>query len=669
MSAAVIGALRVNLGLDSANFAAGLKQAASKMASFSSNLAKIAGAISGTAAPALASMGVSAMNAATEIQRASQLANAAPSEFQGWAAGAASVGIAQDKLADILKDTNDRVGDFIATGGGPMADFFERIAPKVGVTAEQFRKLSGPQALQLYVKSLEKANLNQQDMTFFMEAMASDSTALLPLLKNGGAAMAEYAAKAQALGAVMDDKTVASFARAKQTISEVGLALTGFKNIIAQQVVPPLAAMARAFVTAAQEGHWLGDLVRGFADLIPRLSTYVATFVGIIGAKWVVGFAAARVATLTLVGALTTLKGAIARTGIGLIAVAVGEMVYQIGRWVNSVGGLAAAFYTLKAKFLDVLRQMAGAWFEFTWAIAEGMNSAFGTSLTGVTNELGVYLFSAMRDAEDAAAAARSLGNEADGAAPPVNRLGGGLDQLKDKAGGAKEKLSALQNVLKSLKEELQMLQATLWMTDLDASIWEKQREAGVAAETVNGRLIDSQMRQIDGMKRLKAATDEWKDSISSAFSSFITQGGSFKKVLSDIIGKLAEMMMSRAFEKLWDTGGGKGFLGGTMKLLGFSNGTNFAPGGFARVHERGGEIMNLPRGTQIIPNDISKRMADNASKNGGGGNITIGFDGSMGGFTAVMRDVAGQEVSRASASITSQSVLAMQAAQKRGNR
>ena len=54
------------------------------------------------------------------------------------------------------------------------------------MTAAQFRNLSGPQALQLYVSSLEKANLSQSQFTFFLEAIASDSSRLLPLLRDGG---------------------------------------------------------------------------------------------------------------------------------------------------------------------------------------------------------------------------------------------------------------------------------------------------------------------------------------------------------------------------------------------------------------------------------------------------------------------------------------------------
>lgn len=38
--------------------------------------------------------------------------------------------------------------------------------------------------------------------------------------------------------------------------------------------------------------------------------------------------------------------------------------------------------------------------------------------------------------------------------------------------------------------------------------------------------------------------------------------------------------------------------------------GTSYWRGGLTRVNERGGEIMNLPGGTQIIPHDVSKRMA-----------------------------------------------------------
>lgn len=45
-------------------------------------------------------------------------------------------------------------------------------------------------------------------------------------------------------------------------------------------------------------------------------------------------------------------------------------------------------------------------------------------------------------------------------------------------------------------------------------------------------------------------------------------------------------------------------------KVTGHATGTSYFPGGWTRVNERGGEIMRLPGGTQIIPHDVSSRMA-----------------------------------------------------------
>ncbi len=149
-----------------------------------------------------------AADMAVQIGQLSQVANASTTEFQKFAAAARTVGIEQDKAADILKDMTDRVGDFLATGGGPMKDFFENVAPLVGVTAENFRGLSGPEALGLFVKTLQDAGASQQDFTFYLEAMASDATALLPLLKDKSEGFRVLGEQAEQAGRIMDQETI-----------------------------------------------------------------------------------------------------------------------------------------------------------------------------------------------------------------------------------------------------------------------------------------------------------------------------------------------------------------------------------------------------------------------------------------------------------------------------
>ena len=214
-------------------------------------------ALTSAAAAATAALGQvarSTAQSAAEIRQFAQVANTAPEAFQRWSAGARTVGIAQEKLADILKDVNDRVGDFLSTGGGPMADFFENVAPQVGVTADQFARLAGPEALQLYVDTLERAGLSQQEMTFYLEAMASDATRLLPLLRNGGVEMSRLGDQAEDLGAVLDGPALDALRRTEVALQTLSLVFEGLRNRIAVAVAPTLQALASIFVSLASEG-------------------------------------------------------------------------------------------------------------------------------------------------------------------------------------------------------------------------------------------------------------------------------------------------------------------------------------------------------------------------------------------------------------------------------
>lgn len=110
-------------------------------------------------------------------------------------------------------------------------------------------------------------------------------------------------------------------------------------------------------------------------------------------------------------------------------------------------------------------------------------------------------------------------------------------------------------------------------------------------------------------------------------------------------LGKIADKLASMAADNLWSaafggsSGGvlsslfGGGFTGavnangsiagavgptsvGGAPLVGaFASGTDFAPGGMSLVGEHGPELLNIPRGSQVIPNDVLR--------NGGGGGVS----------------------------------------------
>lgn len=246
--------LSVKISVDSSGVDQGVNNTESKLKGLrgsvnqaAKDLTKYAGVAAAAGAALSVHLAIKSAAAAKEIQNLARVANSSIQDFQKYAFAAKTVGIEQDKFADILKDVNDRVGDFLITGGGPMLDFFETIAPKVGVTAEAFKGLSGPQALQLYVDTLEKANVSQQQFTFFMEAMASDSTLLLPLLKDNARALQEQAERAEKLGLVMSDIDNAKLVEMGEAINRAGdLAGRTFDGIAAQ-AAPVVTALIGDF--------------------------------------------------------------------------------------------------------------------------------------------------------------------------------------------------------------------------------------------------------------------------------------------------------------------------------------------------------------------------------------------------------------------------------------
>lgn len=207
----------------------------------------------------------STISQAAQIERLSALSNTSAAEFQKYAASARFLGVEQDKLADIFKDTSDKVGDFLQTGGGPLKDFFDNIAPQVGVTAEQFKKLSGPQALELYVSSLEKAGVSQNEMTFFMEALASDSKLLLPLLQNNAKGFKTLGGAAQDAGAVMGDKTIKSSQELNASLFLIQQNTEGFKNKVREQLIPTVAELSTKFLDLSSNTT-VADTVAGFLE-------------------------------------------------------------------------------------------------------------------------------------------------------------------------------------------------------------------------------------------------------------------------------------------------------------------------------------------------------------------------------------------------------------------
>lgn len=289
MASRSLGTLTLDVIAQVGGFVAGMDKAERSSDKWRKQVEKNAKAVGGlvgaglaAGVTALTALTISAINSATEISNLASVANVSTTDFQKLAVGAKTVGIEQDKLADILKDVNDKVGDFLNTGGGGMADFFEQIAPKVGVTADQFRNLSGSQALGLYVSTLEKAKVSQSDMTFYLEAIASDATALLPLLRNNSEGFNRFGQAAAAAGSIMDEKTIRAAQELKAANWLVEQSISGLGNQITSAMLPTLANFATRLSDTTVNGVLAKRVSDDLADSLRALGKFAVGTVAAI---------------------------------------------------------------------------------------------------------------------------------------------------------------------------------------------------------------------------------------------------------------------------------------------------------------------------------------------------------------------------------------------------
>ena len=237
---------------------------------------------------ALAGASIAYAKSAKELSNFATLADANVVEFQRMAVAAERYGVTSEQLSDQLKDFNEKLGEFILTGGGEGKDAFEflakntkKSADEVGKFALAMQKASGPDALLMYVDRLEKAGVSNEQLSFLVENMGNDLTKLLPILRNGGKELKALADEADRLGVIMDEKAVAQALELEKQISLLQKQAKGATNQFMSGFIPAVLTMSEGMNEAAGNsdllktaGEDMGDVLKGVSAI--AVGAYVA---------------------------------------------------------------------------------------------------------------------------------------------------------------------------------------------------------------------------------------------------------------------------------------------------------------------------------------------------------------------------------------------------------
>lgn len=200
-------------------------------------------AVVGAVGAGLGALVITSANEAREMENLSRLAKMNAQDFQLAAYATNKFGINAEKLSDISKDVSDKLGDFIATGGGEFKDFFENVAPLVGLTAKELQHLSGSEVLVAVKKAMDEANISYEEQVFYLESIANDASRLIPLLEDNGRALKESAAEAKEFGLALSEVDEQKLLDAKEAADKTGAVFTGLKKLLAAEFAPAFEAV------------------------------------------------------------------------------------------------------------------------------------------------------------------------------------------------------------------------------------------------------------------------------------------------------------------------------------------------------------------------------------------------------------------------------------------
>lgn len=324
------------------------------------------------------------------------------------------------------------------------------------------------------------------------------------------------------------------------------------------------------------------------------------------------------------------------RTNVAPVASALKDAAVEAFGWtqenvlpkVEGVLGKAADAFEWMAQNMDkvgpVLEGLVKLW-------AASKVAKFGTDVLGAGNDLwqfGKTIFKVARtDIPKAGSKFRGgFSKVLDGGLKISEKLGTGIVKLGGFFGKIIGKVGGVGKALLGLAAAHPVITAIIAAAGLIITNWDKIKPVLESlwnkAKEVFGAIRDWAVDRFNAIKdtatnlltSIKDTFTRIKDAIAGAFNSAKDAVGSFFSWIGDKMSWLDDKIESiPILGSLYS--GGKALVGGVADFIGGliggnALGTSYWKGGLTRVNERGGEILNLPSGTQIIPHDVSKRVA-----------------------------------------------------------
>jgi len=193
------------------------------------------------------------------------------------------IGANNEKSGDQIKDTREKIGDFLNnasvnkkgefTGGGAVGD----IANQFGWDKDTIASFSKNPLdfIQATVNAGQQKGLSDGEISNLIESLGDQLTYLLPALKNNGHGLIDTVKQLTYAGAKLTDTTIANNDKATQFTTAIDLASQGLKNEFSNGVLDAVGSseqLTEALHNLLPAAEWMGQQV---GDFITQLGSLV----------------------------------------------------------------------------------------------------------------------------------------------------------------------------------------------------------------------------------------------------------------------------------------------------------------------------------------------------------------------------------------------------------
>jgi hypothetical protein len=451
MSKSVIGALRVNLGLDSAQFERGAKRAQSSAQKLQSDFRRMAL----VAASVGAALGAMAQRGAAEVDRLAKAGRRVDTTVTGMRAlelAAREAGVSLGSLTDAAQNLDREV----ASGSRGATAAMERL----GLAASDLQGLEADQKLALIADRVKEMGLSTGEASKLLQEFGIRNRDMVLLLMQGGDALRNARDDINSYGLALSQVDAAAIEAANDQIGRLRLVTDFLAQNLARVLIPAFGRLAERITDSLREG----GLLRGVINAITRAGMVLAKALDIVTEN---------------LDSLVKLFAVFVGAKIVVFIASVGSAMVGLARIIRTTGLVMAAFNLIARSKITTLALMAAVIAEVTGqmdnmvgfiqrtgaAIMDALPESISSGIEGIRDNIlglgddidaidsrGANIFTGA--IQGAAIAADSFGEAAAGAGRGVRKLNADLEETPTKVQEAEERFKQLGQSIQSSMEQ-----------------------------------------------------------------------------------------------------------------------------------------------------------------------------------------------------------------------